>query len=250
MTLSRRDFLKVTAGTAAYSLMCEHIAAAAEVNAGLKQEAIDQLDAQTPTPMNEFRTRWRSRSHLPGRLQPYFVEAQEGDRAILFDQLITTYAGADETNNSFCLFTVEGPKGDIIPAHLHGETHECFYILAGQLRLFLDDQHGTQLEKVLNVGDFGFVPANVIHTYRMERHGTRILGVASRPDFPRFLETLGKPTEAHIYPKTQAEMVIPTPEDFVAAGRQYDVRFLPEYGFAKDEGSIGNDQDTDSRKRR
>jgi len=45
-------------------------------------------------------------------------------------------------------------------------------------------------------------------------------------------------------------MVIPTPEDFVAAGRQYDVRFLPEYGFAKDEGSIGNDQDTDSRKRR
>ena len=90
MTLSRRDFLKITAGTAAYSLMFEHIAAAAEVNAGLKQEAVDQLDAQTPTPMNEFRTRWRSRSHLPGRLQPYFVEAQEGDRAILFDQLITT----------------------------------------------------------------------------------------------------------------------------------------------------------------
>ena len=142
MTLSRRAFLKATGGTAAYSLIGDNIAAAADLNAGLKPGDADQSGPRTPpSGMNEFKTRWRSRSYLPGRLQPYFVEAQEGDRAILFDQLITTYAGADETNNGFCLFTVEGPKGDIIPAHLHGETHECFYILAGQLRLFLDDQH-------------------------------------------------------------------------------------------------------------
>jgi hypothetical protein len=32
-------------------------------------------------------------------------------------------------------------------------------------------------------------------------------------------------------------MVIPAPENFAAAGQQYDVRFLPEYSFAKDNGN-------------
>ena len=85
MTLSRRDFLKATAGTAAYTLIGDHIAAA-EVNAGLKPGATDQSDPQTSPPgMNEFKTRWRSRSHLPGRLQPYFVSSRwKGLKAILF----------------------------------------------------------------------------------------------------------------------------------------------------------------------
>lgn len=40
MTLSRRDFLKATAGTAAYTLIGDHIAAAAEVNAASSRELL------------------------------------------------------------------------------------------------------------------------------------------------------------------------------------------------------------------
>ena len=65
----------------------------------------------------------------------------------------------------------------------------------------------------------------MIHTYRLERHDSKILGVTSRADLPGFFETLGSPAEAQVYPKGREEMVSPAPEKFASAGQQYDVSF-------------------------
>lgn len=175
----------------------------------------------------EYATRYRQSSHIPpepGR--PYVIEKGEGDRAHLFGDLVTVYAGGEQTEGTFNFFTVEGPKGDIIPAHLHTDTYEVFYVTSGAVRLFVEDTEGEQQEKLLTPGDFGFVPKNCPHAYRIERHHSRVVGVAAGPGgtFERFFETLGAPTTGLGLPR---EPVVPTPDRFAAVPERYDVRFLP-----------------------
>ncbi|MFI0235992.1 quercetin 2,3-dioxygenase [Streptomyces sp. NPDC016845] len=176
----------------------------------------------------EFATRYRDASRIPPEPgKPYFIEKGEGDRAHLFGDLITVYAGGEQTENTFNFFTCEGPKGDIIPAHLHADTYEVFYVTHGAVRLFVEDTEGEQTERLLTPGDFGFVPKNCPHAYRMERHHTQIVGVAAGPGgtFERFFESLGTPAEAHGLPQRP---FVPEPHKFGTVPREYDVRFLPD----------------------
>ncbi|MET9494746.1 quercetin 2,3-dioxygenase [Streptomyces sp. NPDC006552] len=176
----------------------------------------------------EFATRYRDASRIPAEPgQPYFIEKGEGDRAHLFGDLITVYAGGEQTENTFNFFTCEGPKGDIIPAHLHADTYEVFYVTQGAVRLFVEDTAGEQTERLLTPGDFGFVPKNCPHAYRMERHHTQIVGVAAGPGgtFERFFESLGTPADGHGLPHRP---FVPEPGKFAAVPQKYDVRFLPD----------------------
>ncbi|MFE5030165.1 quercetin 2,3-dioxygenase [Streptomyces sp. NPDC056656] len=177
----------------------------------------------------EYATRFRSASRIPAEPgKPYVIEKGEGDRAHLFADLITVYAGGEQTENTFNFFTCEGPKGDIIPAHLHEDTYEVFYVTHGAVRLFVEDTEGEQQERLLGPGDFGFVPKNCPHAYRMERHHSQIVGVAAGPHgtFERFFETLGTPAEQLGLPR---EPFVPEPSKFATVPREYDVRFLPEH---------------------
>jgi quercetin 2,3-dioxygenase len=175
----------------------------------------------------EYATQYRTRSHIPPQPgKPYFIEKGQGDRAHLFGDLFTIYAGGEQTENTFNFFTCEGPKGDIIPAHSHPETYEVFYVTQGAVRLFVEDLQGEQYDRLLSSGDFGFVPKNCPHAYRMERHHTQIVGVAAGPGgtFERFFENLGAPTDELTLP---ARPFVPAPEKFATVPAQYDVRFLP-----------------------
>ena len=116
----------------------------------------------------EYATRYRRASHIPSEPgKPYFIEKDMGDRAHLFTDLFTVYAGGEQTENTFNFFTCEGPKGDIIPAHMHPDTYEVFFVTDGAVRLFVEETNGTQHEKLLTSGDFGFVPKNCPHAYRI-----------------------------------------------------------------------------------
>jgi quercetin 2,3-dioxygenase len=175
----------------------------------------------------EYATPYRTRSAIPPEPgKPYFVEKGMGDRAHLFGDLFTIYAGGEQTENTFNFFTCQGPKGDVIPSHSHPDTYEVFYITQGAVRLFVEDLAGEQYEKLLTGGDFGFVPKNCPHAYRIERHDSQIVGVAAGPGgtFERFFETLGAPTDELTLP---ARPVVPTPDRFATVPQKYDVRFLP-----------------------
>ncbi|WP_106400147.1 quercetin 2,3-dioxygenase [Actinocorallia populi] len=177
----------------------------------------------------EYATRYRTRSSIPpepGR--PYFIEKGLGDRAHLFTDLFTVYAGGEQTEGTFNFFTCEGPKGDTIPSHSHPDTYEVFYIGQGAVRLFVEDLEGEPHEKLLTQGDFGFVPKNCPHAYRIERHHSLIIGVAAGPGgtFERFFENLGAPVEELGLPQAP---VVPEPHKFGTVPQEYDVRFLPDH---------------------
>ena len=165
---------------------------------------------------------------LPGAPVPYFLDAGEGERAHLFDQLFTVLLSGDETDGQFGVFTMDAPRGEAIPVHSHADVHEIFFVLDGRVRVVVEDTDGNRHDRVLTSGDFGFVPARHRHTFRVESHRARTLGV-STGGFERFFAAAGERTEARMPP---AVPVVPSPEQLGAAAQQYrnefhvDVRFI------------------------
>ena len=157
---------------------------------------------------------------LPGRPVPYVLEAGDGERAHLFDQLFTVLLSGDETEGQFGVFTMEAPRGRSIPVHSHPDVHEIFYVLDGRVRVVIEDGD-ERVDRVLGSGDFGYVPAGHRHTFRVESHRARTLGV-STGGFERFFAAAGERTGSRMPP---APPVVPPPDQLAEAARRYRNEF-------------------------
>lgn len=155
---------------------------------------------------------------LPGSPEPFFLEAGDGERSVVFDQLFTVLLSADETQGQFGCFTMEAKAGQTIVAHSHVSVHETFYVVEGQVKLFLEDHEGNQISKVLRPGDFGFVPATYTHAFRAEGDYNKVFGV-STGGFERFFHALGQPTDDRGAPNVP---FIPSREQMGAAFGRFD----------------------------
>lgn len=158
---------------------------------------------------------------LPGKPKPFFLETGEGERTHLFDAMVTVLLSKDETEGQFGVFTYAAPKGDAIPTHAHADVHETFFLLSGRARVWIQDAEGEQHEKVLGTGDFGYVPAGCLHTFRVEADDTRILGV-STGGFERFFEASGTRTDSLDLPRPP---YVSSPEQLAAAARAFRNEF-------------------------
>ncbi|TDO15542.1 quercetin 2,3-dioxygenase [Bacillus subtilis] len=134
-------------------------------------------------------------TELPDRAVPYVLESGEGDRLLTGDQLHRIVAAQKNTDGQFIVVSSEGPKGDRIVDHYHEHHTETFYCLEGQMTMWADGQ-----EIQLNPGDFLHVPAHTVHSYRLDSHYTKMVGVLVPGLFEPFFRTLGEPYEGHIYP--------------------------------------------------
>ena len=150
---------------------------------------------------------------LPGKPEPFFLDAGDGERSIVFDQLFTVLLSQDETGGQFGAFTMEARKGQLIPAHSHVKDHETFYVVEGSLKLFLEDHEGNQVSRVLNEGDFAFVPATYLHAFRVDAPYVKVFG-ACTAGFERFFHALGKPTDDKGAPEVP---FIPSQEQMIGA---------------------------------
>lgn len=167
-----------------------------------------------------------SLSALPTQPAPYFLGAAEGDKLVMFDQLFTLLATAAQTEREFDSFLTEGRPGQAVPAHFHALTHETFFVLEGAIRLWVDDQNGHRETRILEAGDFGYVPKNTIHSYRIERTG-KVFGVTSG-GFSDFFRAVGRPTDTAGIPEP-ADYFIPDFATMAAEGARHDVNFVAGY---------------------
>ena len=159
---------------------------------------------------------------LPGKPEPYVLRRGEGEHAMLFTDLFTVLLSGDETQNQFGIIVSESPAGDIIPTHSHNSTHETFYVLEGKVRLFFEDTDGVQQTRLLDAGDFGYVPAGFAHAYKIEE-SARMMGTLSG-GFERFFQHMGTPTDSG---PAQQPPFIPDFPRMQAAAQQHDMQFFP-----------------------
>ncbi|WP_028659593.1 quercetin 2,3-dioxygenase [Nocardioides insulae] len=161
---------------------------------------------------------------LPGKPEPFFLSAGEGEHSRLFGDHFSVLLSGDETENQFGMILANCPKGDLIPAHTHAGTHETFFVVEGKIRLFVEMEPGEKVSRLLLPGDFAYVPAGHAHAYQVEEAG-KMLGTISG-GFERFFQHMGTLTD-RIDPATPP--FIPPFERMQAAAEQHNMSFHPGF---------------------
>jgi quercetin dioxygenase-like cupin family protein len=81
-------------------------------------------------------------------------------------------AGHAETGGAFALLEAEEPPGFGPPLHIHRDAAEAFYVIAGEYTILLEGE-----EVVCPAGSFIFIPAGVVHGFRVGNMVSRKLNL-------------------------------------------------------------------------
>ena len=117
-----------------------------------------------------------------------------------------------ETDGAFALLESTGPAGDHTPLHVHHLDDEGFYVIEGELTLWVGDAM-----HVLRAGEGILAPRGVPHTVRVGDSEARWLVTSTPAGFEAFVRALGTPE-----PPTS----MPTPEELTRVAAQNGIEIL------------------------
>jgi quercetin dioxygenase-like cupin family protein len=100
-----------------------------------------------------------------------------------FDNRVRLHASSTDTGD-FALIESVAPAGSQPPLHVHRDEGEGFYVLEGELTLWVGEQ-----TRILGSGEFLFAPPDVPHTIRVGDSGARWLLIAGAR-FEAFVRTV------------------------------------------------------------
>jgi quercetin dioxygenase-like cupin family protein len=80
-------------------------------------------------------------------------------------------ATGKDTSGAFCLVDEEASRGESVPLHRHPDDMESFYVLEGELTIFIEDQPGVRAP----AGTFAHIPGGAVHGFRVETERARYL---------------------------------------------------------------------------
>jgi len=121
--------------------------------------------------------------------KPYRLASGEGLADVWWKNgRITVKVGPDDTGNAFSQFVVDDPRGSGPPLHVHHNEDETFYILEGQVTMFVGDE---RLD--LEAGDYCFGARGIPHAYLVRSERARMLVTISPSGSEQLFVSLGVP---------------------------------------------------------
>jgi mannose-6-phosphate isomerase-like protein (cupin superfamily) len=104
------------------------------------------------------------------------------------DNLALIHVTGAQTEGAFCVIEMRGRRGSMPPLHVHRRDEEAFFVLDGELLLFVGEE-----EVRLGAGRCVVAPREVPHTYRVESERARWLDVNTPAGFERFVSEVAVP---------------------------------------------------------
>jgi quercetin dioxygenase-like cupin family protein len=128
-------------------------------------------------------------------------------------------ASADTTAGRVAVIEHRTPRGLGSPLHVHHREDEWFYVIEGELTLWVGGQ-------VIDApaGSFVYGPRDIPHTYTVASETARYLLVTEPGDFASFLRSLAEPATGPVIPPPLTE-----PPDVAAiaqAAAEYGIEIL------------------------
>ena len=80
-------------------------------------------------------------------------------------------ATGERTGGAFCLVDERASRGESVPLHRHPQDMESFYVLEGEVTLYVGDRPGV----LAPAGSFAHVPGGTVHGFRVESDTARYL---------------------------------------------------------------------------
>ena len=111
------------------------------------------------------------------------------------DHLVHVHIDGDAGNGTLALIEERGRRGDMPPLHVHHRDDEAFYVIAGELSLFVAGEH-----LVLAAGQAALAPREVPRSYRVESEQARRLVITTPAGFESFVREVAEPAPADELP--------------------------------------------------
>jgi quercetin dioxygenase-like cupin family protein len=130
----------------------------------------------------------------------YALAQDEGEAFWVAGLLQTVKIGGADTGGRYGLIEVVVPPGLGSPWHVHPEEDEWFFVLEGNLTVYVGD---TRID--LTAGGFAFGPKSVPHPFiGAGPNPTRVLVGLAPLQFEGFLREVGQPAPARVLPPRPA----------------------------------------------
>jgi quercetin dioxygenase-like cupin family protein len=104
----------------------------------------------------------------------YLHRSDEAELRWMGDTSTHFLATGETTGGAFVLVDERAPRGTSVPLHLHREDMESFYVLEGEITLYIGDQPKVRI----SAGSFAHLPGGTVHGFS-RRVGN---GPLSNPD--------------------------------------------------------------------
>ena len=125
---------------------------------------------------------------------------------------VRVHISAAQTDGSFALLESTGPAGDQTPLHVHHADDEGFYVLEGEITLWVgDEQH------VLRAGESVLAPRRVPHTVRVGDRDARWLVTSTPAGFEAFVRAVGS---------TQPQAALPSADELARVAAEHGIEIL------------------------
>ena len=132
-------------------------------------------------------------------------------------------AGTKDNNGAFDFCIIEMKRGTEPPPHVHSREHEFFYILSGEMRVFLD---GEVFE--LTTGDCMFLPLGRSHAFRIMSDELRWIALITPGGFFDAVNEMNAPAERMEVPTDTNAVTYANADmtDTIKIFERYGLRFL------------------------
>jgi quercetin dioxygenase-like cupin family protein len=125
---------------------------------------------------------------------------------------VRIHISAAQTDGSFALLESTGPAGDQTPLHVHHADDEGFYVLEGEITLWVgDEQH------VLRAGESVLAPRGVPHTVGVGDRDARWLVTSTPAGFEAFVRAVGS---------TEPQAALPSPDELARVAAEHGIEIL------------------------
>jgi quercetin dioxygenase-like cupin family protein len=125
----------------------------------------------------------------------YLLDNNEGEAFWLLGMLETIKISAEDTGGEFGLLELVVPEGVGSPWHVHPNEDEWFYVLDGEVTVWVGDERHS-----LKPGSFAFGPKGVPHTFYVESGESKFLVGFAPMEFEGFLRDVGEPATERVVP--------------------------------------------------
>lgn len=123
------------------------------------------------------------------------VPSGEGEARWWLGQLAEIKATAFDTGGQFTIVEVTCPPGFEAPLHVHHREDEAFWILDGDVTLYVGD---ATIEA--SAGDYAFGPRDIPHRYTVGEAGCRMLFICTPGGFEDLVRDMSEPAATRTLP--------------------------------------------------
>ncbi len=108
-------------------------------------------------------------------------------------------ATGEQTGGSFALVDETATRGESVPLHVHRDDMESFYVVDGEITLYIGEQPGVRA----GAGSFAHLPGGTVHGFRVESETARYL-ILTTPRHGQFYRAITLPSRAGGLPPVES----------------------------------------------